>query len=278
MEIILRILVILVLAYFGICVVYFLFQERFIFVPTFNTSGFRNRLTGTSESFDILTPHNGKIHALLIRAKQPKGLIFYLHGNTGSLNRWQWMADELSAYGFDVFAMDYRGYGRSSGHRTEAILHRDAEYCYDWIAERYRGQTIIIYGRSLGSGFATRLAARRKASALILETPFFNLTDVARSYMPFLPVDTLLRYKFRNDLHIQHVDCPIKIFHGTGDRVVKYSSAFKLYRNVQKIKDVRFTTIVGGKHGNLNAYTLFREEMRAFFSEVLCLNSHRDAF
>lgn len=277
MEWTLRILIILALVYMGICIVYFLFQERFIFVPFFEVKGYKNKIARDTETFIIDVPNQGKIHALLVKVTQPKGLIFYLHGNTGGLNRWQVMADELASYGFDVFTIDYRGYGHSTGKRSEAIMHRDAEYCFDWAKEKFSYEHVIIYGRSLGTGFATRLAARRRATALVLETPFYNLVDVAKSYLPFFPVSALLRYSFRNDQQILHVHCPIMIFHGTADKVVHYSSAFKLYTKAHKIKDVEFTTIPGGKHSNLNAYPLFREQMQAFFSRVLCLNSHRNA-
>jgi alpha-beta hydrolase superfamily lysophospholipase len=276
MEFWLRILSLVVLIYLGICVVYFLFQERFIFVPSFSLEGFNNKLASEVKEYYFQTPHQGQIHALLLKVENPKGVIFYLHGNTGSLQRWQFMAEELSGYGFDVFVMDYRGYGRSKGPRSEARMHRDAEYCYDWVAENCNYSLKIIYGRSLGSGFAIRLASRRKANALVLETPFFNLADVAKSYLPIIPVRFLLRYKFRNDLHLPHVDCPIQLFHGTKDLVVRYESALRLFRKTQEIKDIRFTTLVGGKHGNLNTFPLFREQMRAFFSELLLLNSHRD--
>ncbi|MFO0359786.1 MAG: alpha/beta hydrolase, partial [Flavobacteriales bacterium] len=162
----------MMLIYLGICVVYFLFQERFIFVPTFSLEGFNNKLSTKVKEYYFETPHRGRIHALLLKVENPKGVIFYLHGNTGSLQRWQFMAEEMSGYGFDVLVMDYRGYGRSQGPRSEARMHRDAEFCFDWITEHCQYETKIIYGRSLGTGFACRLASRRKASALILETPF----------------------------------------------------------------------------------------------------------
>jgi alpha-beta hydrolase superfamily lysophospholipase len=187
------------------------------------------------------------------------------------------MAEEVSGYGFDVFVMDYRGYGQSHGQRSEARMHRDVEFCFDFIQQKFPDLPIIIYGRSLGSGFASRLASRRNSSGLVMETPFFNLIDVARSYLPFFPVDTLIRYKMRSDLYLKNVDCPIHIFHGTKDKVVRYSSAFKLFNSIKESKNVQMTTLVGGKHGNLNTYPLFRERLSAFFSEVLLLNSHRSA-
>jgi uncharacterized protein len=277
MEIFLRILIILSLAYVGVCVVYFLFQENFIFVPTFPTDSFESKLSTPTEEFLLDTPLGGKIHALLLSVNNPRGLVFYLHGNTGSLKRWQFMAEEVSSYGFDVFVMDYRGYGQSHGQRSEARMHRDVEFCFDFISKKYPNLPIIIYGRSLGTGFATRLASRRIASGLVLETPFFNLIDVARAYLPFFPVDTLIRYKMRSDLYLSHVDYPVHIFHGTKDKVVRYSSAFKLFSGLRAKGNVQMTTLVGGKHGNLNTFPLFRERLSAFFSEVLLLNSHRSA-
>jgi len=252
------------LIYAGACVLYFLIQEKFIFVPTLPGEPFEIKLASSTEEFMIETPHGGHIHTLLIKNPESRGLVFYLHGNTGSLKRWQFMAEEVSSHGYDVFVMDYRGYGKSTGKRTEAIMHRDVEYCYDWILDRQKPNKVVVYGRSLGTGFATRLASRRKADLLVLETPYFNLIDVAKYYLPFLPVRWLLRYSLRSDLYLKNVDCPTHIFHGTKDRVVPYSSALKLFRSVPESKLLTMTVVPGGKHSNLNRFPLFRERLRNF--------------
>ena len=106
MEIFLRIVIILSLAYVGVCVIYFLFQENFIFVPTFPSDSFESRLSTSTQEFFLNTPLGGRIHSILLTVDKPRGLVFYLHGNTGSLKRWQFMAEEVSGYGFDVFVMD----------------------------------------------------------------------------------------------------------------------------------------------------------------------------
>lgn len=262
---VLKILLFIVVVYTAVVLGYYLFQEKFIFIPTISGEPFEVKLSTHTSSIFINTPNDGKIHALLLKIENPKGVIFYLHGNTGSLKRWQFMADELTSYGYDVFVMDYRQYGQSSGKRSEGVLHRDVEHCFDFICEKYHDRNIIIYGRSLGSGFATRLASRRKCDKLILETPFFNLIDVARSHVPFLPVKYLLRYKFRSDIHIQNIDCPILILHGTKDLMVKYDSALKLFRLAEAGgKNVQMVTLVGGKHSNLNIFPLFRERVEEF--------------
>jgi uncharacterized protein len=256
---------VVLLIYTGVCVVYFFIQENFIFVPTLPGEPFEPKLPTPCEEFFIDTPHGGKIHALLLKAENPKGLIYYLHGNTGSLKRWQFMAEELCGFGFDVFVLDYRGYGQSKGPRTEAFMHRDVEECFDFVAERYANRPIIIYGRSLGTGFAVRLASRRKAHLLLLETPFSNFVDVAKYYLPFLPVRILLRYKFQSDFFIQHAHCRALLFHGTKDKIVPYSSALKLYKAGEKKIEIDLITIVGGRHSNLNSFPLFREKLKEVF-------------
>jgi len=237
-------------------------------VPTWPVDHFQSKLATPINEFTLKTPHRGVIHAIHLKVPKSKGLIFYLHGNTGSLRRWQFMAEELTTYGFDVVAMDFRKYGLSHGPQRESWMHKDAEMMFDHVCEDYATLPVVIYGRSLGTGFATRLAARRRVSGLVLETPFSNMADVARFYLPMLPVKWLLRYRFRSDFFLQKVECPVLILHGTKDMVVPYRLALKLFQAAEGKAEVQMTTIVGGKHGNLSGYPLFREKLAAFFDSV----------
>ncbi len=177
------------------------------------------------------------------------------------------MAEDICKLGFDVFVLDYRGYGDSTGKRSEAILHRDVEFCYDFITKNYNSAK-IIYGRSLGCAFATRLASRRHADKLVLETPFNNMTDTARSHLPFLPIKLLLKYRFRSDIYIKQVKCPIHIFHGTLDLIVPYPLALKLFTIAKDHdKTVSMTTIKGGRHSNLKKYKQFKLKLTEFMNE-----------
>lgn len=178
------------------------------------------------------------------------------------------MAEELSGYGYDVFVPDFRGYGQSKGRRSESFMHRDVEFCYDYVALRFPEKQLLIYGRSLGCAFATRLASRKKAHKVVLETPFYNLIEIGKYYLPFLPITYLLRYHFRSDIYIQHIDSPVRIFHGTKDNVVPHSQALQLFRDAEKQhRDVSMITIVGGKHANLNSFPTFREKLTEFLAE-----------
>jgi uncharacterized protein len=257
-----NILLLVICVYVGICVLYYFLQERFIFVSLNFPEKFRPCITSAHKEIIMHTPYNGIIHGLLIHNPDAKGLIFYLHGNTGNLKRWQFMAEELSHFGYDVFAFDYRGYGASSGKRSEAKMHRDAEHCFDEMLKQYHDKPVIIYGRSLGAAFATRLAARRKCECVVLETPFYNMHQTGKYYLPFIPIKLLLRYRFRSDLYIQNIEAPIYIFHGTSDRVVPHEHAQKLYHRAKEAaRQVEMTTINGGKHSNLNSFPLFRKKL-----------------
>jgi fermentation-respiration switch protein FrsA (DUF1100 family) len=121
---------------------------------------------------------------------------------------------------------------------------------------------IVVYGRSLGSGMATPVAAAHAPRMLVLETPFANLYDVAMSYLPILPYRVLLRYPFRNDLAIARVGCPVYIFHGKRDTVVPYSSALRLYASVPSTVPREMFTFPRGHHSDLSRFARFNRTMR----------------
>ncbi len=256
-----------IIIYGCVCLVYYLIQEKFLFVPIHTDEFKRRKIRLPFEEVIIDTPHEGIIHGLLFRHTSPKGVVFYLHGNTGSIKRWRYMAEDICKLGFDVFVMDYRGYGDSRGHRSEAILHRDVEVCYEHVMREVRIPK-IIYGRSLGCAFAIRLAAHTTPDKLVLETPFNNMVETARSHLPFLPVQWLLRYRFRSDICIKQVRCPIHIFHGTADLIVPLALADKLYQSAkQQGCNVAMTIIPGGRHSNLWKFRPFRTRLIQFMND-----------
>jgi len=264
LTVILNIVLMALLIYLGVCIVYYFIQEKFVFVPVHTDNFSKRKLSVPYEEILLDVPNDGQIHGMLLKASNPEGVVFYLHGNTGNIKRWRYKAEDICKLGFDVFVLDYRGYGESRGKRSEAIMHRDVEYCYDSILSRYAIPK-IIYGRSLGCAFATRLASRREADKVVLETPFNNMLEIGRYYLPFLPIKFLLRYRFRSDIYIKQIKCPIHIFHGTNDIIVPYASAQKLFNNAKLNNDqVSFTTIKRGNHSNLKKFKLFRTRLAEF--------------
>lgn len=210
------------------------------------------------EELFIPNPDGSVLNALHFKAENPKGVILYFHGNAGHLQRWGELTTYLVDRDYDLFIMDYRGYGKSTGDITESILYEDAQRCYDRVAGQYKPQEIIIYGRSLGTGMASWLASENPASQLILETPFYSLADVARYRFPIFPVEKLLRFDLPNYKHLADIDMPLTIFHGTDDFVVPFSSGKKLADSLNG-KDLRFITIEGGGHSNLVTFKAYQD-------------------
>lgn len=232
-----------------------LLQERMIFLGIPLSESHQYRFDVPHEEFDLATAEGGRINALHFTADDPLGTIVYYHGNAGNLQRWGQIVSEFVNLGFNVLVMDYRGYGKSRGRRTEELLLDDARRFYRHAVEyfEYKEEEIVVYGRSLGSSFATYVASKENPSRLVLETPFYNLVDVAKSRFPILPVERILNYAFPSNRFIRDVQCPITIYHGTSDRVVPHTSGYKLFRDSGSAH-ISFYSIKGGRHHNLSEF------------------------
>ncbi|MCB0770888.1 MAG: alpha/beta hydrolase [Flavobacteriales bacterium] len=251
MEWVLGILVLLCLAYAGVCLFYALFQERFIFIRFRTPRKFRYRFKGAFDERFIIASDGAELHGLYFKAKNSRGVVIYFHGNTGSLRRWGKHAPQFTDLGYDVLMPDPRGYGKSRGEINEPVLHSDAELWYTHLRERWSESDIVVFGRSLGSGLATPLASKFSPKVLMLETPFANLYDVAMHYLPILPYRLLLRYPFRNDIAIKRIKCPVYVLHGKRDNVVPYGSALRLYSLIPSNVHREMITFPRGHHSDL---------------------------
>ena len=249
---------VLVVAYAGVCLFYALFQERFIFIRFRTSRGYKYKFAGAFEERFIKADDRTELHALYFKAEAPKGVILYFHGNTGSVRRWGKYAHRFVRLGYDVLVPDPRGYGKSRGVLSEEALHADAGLWYDEVLKTWAEKDIVVFGRSLGSGLATPLAALRSPRMLILETPFANLYDVATNYLPILPYRLLLRYTFRNDKSIKRIQCPVYILHGKFDAVVPYSSALRLYALTPSHVHREMITFPKGHHSDLPRFPRYQ--------------------
>ena len=238
---------------------YFL-QEKILFLPTVLEQDYQFKFEQPFEEVFLKPSKNVSINAIHFKGKAPKGVILYFHGNAGDLSRWGTIAEFFVEKNYDVFIMDYRSYGKSTGKLSEEAFYDDAQFCYDFLLKQYPETDITLYGRSLGTGIATYLASKNKPKQLILETPYYSILDVARHRFPIFPVEKLLKYKFPTNEFIVAVDCPITMFHGTDDGVVPYSSAEKLY-GVARKDSTQFITIDGGGHNDLVGFMKYKENI-----------------
>jgi fermentation-respiration switch protein FrsA (DUF1100 family) len=245
------------LAYAALCLFYYVAQERFIFIRFRLSDRYRFKFAEPCHERFLDRPDGARLHAIHFLVDGAKGTVLYFHGNTGTLRRWGRQAPRFLRKGYNVLMPDPRGYGKSRGALSEAALHADAQAWYEYLSATEPQHRIVVYGRSLGSGLATPVAARNRPRMLLLETPFANLYDVANSYLRILPYRLLLRYTFRNDRAIQRVQCPTYLFHGRRDVVVPYSSALKLYAHVPSAVPRELFTFNRGQHSDLARFVRF---------------------
>lgn len=252
--------VVLATLYLMVTSVLYFFQEKLLFLPTTLEQDYQYQFSYPFEELFLKTEKDVVINAIHFKIENPKGVILFFHGNAGDLSRWGILAEYFVEKQYDVLIMDYRTYGKSKGKLSEEALYYDAQYCYDYLKDRYNENEITIYGRSLGSGIATNIASKNNPKQLILETPYYSILDVAKSRFPVFPVKQLLKYKMLSYQFIKETSCPILMFHGTEDQVVPYESAEKLYEASPK-PQTTFITIEGGRHGNLSDFDIYHKYM-----------------
>ena len=232
-------------------------QEKFIFMDESLPQDYQFEFITPFEEVRISAQDAASLHALHFKHESPKGLILYYHGNAQSLRRWGKVVQYHYDLGYDVLVMDYRGYGKSTGKRSQQNLLSDALIWYDHAAQSYADDQITVYGRSLGTGIASYVASQRTPLRLMLETPYHDFKALAQRYYPIFPVGWALRFNFKSYEYIQGVSCPIYIYHGTEDEVVPYSHGLKLYEEIQP-GQAEMVTIPEGEHKNLVEFKEFR--------------------
>jgi alpha-beta hydrolase superfamily lysophospholipase len=188
-----------------------------------------------------------------------RGVVLYFHGNRQNITRYAAFAKDFTVRGYEVWMLDYPGYGKSTGSHAEKDLYAYALIFYKLARSRYTPNQIILYGKSLGTGIAAQLAAVRDCRRLILETPYYSMTSLFRRYLPVYPVSTMLHYHFPTNEYLPAVAAPITIFQGTSDGIVPYGNAERL-KPLLKAGD-EFIAVPGGSHNDLHDFSLFRQKL-----------------
>ena len=222
-----------------------------IFFPQKLDKNYHYEFKEKFEEINILTNDNKKINGLLFHADSTKGLIFYLHGNAGNLSSWGEVARTYTDLGYDLFIIDYRGYGKSEGKITgQDQLYQDNQIAFNELKKKYSEDKIIVLGYSIGTGLAAHLASTNKPKLLILQAPYYNLTDMMKHTYSFVPT-FLLKYKFATNEYLKNCTMPVVIFHGNQDEVIYYESSLKLQKEF-KHSDTLITLPGQGHNGMTN--------------------------
>lgn len=184
--------------------------------------------------------------------KKSKATILFFHGNAGNIsNRLEKVKGWIDR-GVDVFLVDYRGYGKSEGaiSKGDDIL-KDAAAAFDWLLHEKKIplERIVLYGESLGTYPAIKLATEHRAAALILEAPFTSFLDLAKEHYPYVPPMVIGSFSFPNAEHIEKIKSPLFILHGMRDEICPYAMAGELFEKAPEPKG--FLSIPDGMHNDL---------------------------
>lgn len=259
-----------------------LFEESLIFFPEpypsgeWDTAAVAAR-TGTTIRDEWLRTDDGeRLHGWWCTAASdeagdgapPTVVLLWFHGNAGNLSH---RADLMAAYaglGADVFIIDYRGYGRSSGRPTERGLAEDARAAWRHLRHRLgvAAERIVILGKSLGGAVGVGLAAEVDSAGLIVESSFTSVPDMARHHYPFIP-RWLVRTRMNSLSRISAVRCPVLVVHSPADEVVPFAMGRRLFDAAAG--DRRFVEIPGARHNEI--WVVGGER---YFSEIRAFLDH----
>ena len=223
-------------------------ERRSIYFPTAEYEAVPEDPGLRAETLEIPSAGGVRLAGWWIRGNGATALL-YFHGNGGNishrLDRAKMLVENL---GLDVFLVDYRGYGRSSGRPGETGLYADGEAIYEAArAHGFSPEQIVIFGESLGGAVAVETALRKPARALLLEAPFLSIPKMAKAIYPFLP-SFAVKTRFDNEAKIGRVGIPKLIVAAEIDDVVPFDQTRRLFEIAAEPK--RFFVIRGAAHNN----------------------------
>ena len=257
----LRWIKVFVLFYCVIGIAFYYLQDHFLFRPTSLPRSYQYNFSSPFAEVDIafnLTDTMNMVQFYPLDSIK-KGVVIYFHGNKGNINRYSKFAANFTRNGYEVWMPDYPGYGKTIGDMSEKIMYQQAEQVYKMALTKYKKDSIIIYGKSLGTGVAAYLASVKDCKALILETPYYSIPDLFNCFTFIYPTARMANFKFPTNNYLEEVKAPITIFQGNNDGVIPYRCAAKL-KKVLKSSD-QFITINDGTHNNLSEFPLFQQKL-----------------
>ena len=230
-KIIVRSLLLIFLGLFVFNVLVYVQQPGMLFYPTAKLEATPGDWGLDYEDVILTSRDNVKLHGWFLPAKHSQHVILFFHGNGGNISH---RADSLKIFhslGLNVMIIDYRGYGKSDGVMSEQGAYQDAQAAWQYLVTQrgYRPQDIIIFGRSLGGAIATRLATQVDQRALILESTFSSIRDMASQMMPLVSHLIYLRYQFDTEKSIARVNSPVLLMHSKEDETIPYEHAEKIF-------------------------------------------------
>jgi len=254
-----------VTAYVALVALMYVSQRSLMYFP--DTARYPPASVGLPRAEEVVlsTADGEQLLAWHIAPQEGKPVVLYFQGNGGGLNLRADRFRQLVSDGTGLLALNYRGYGGSTGTPSEKGLIADAIAAYEFAASHYPADRIVLWGESLGTGPAVALAAERPVSRVILESPYTSIADIAANVYWFAPVRLLIKDPFHSDARIGKVTAPVLVLHGTNDNIVPIKYGEGLYALIRAPK--RFVRLAGAGHNDHDSYGAMAA-VRAFLNEA----------
>ncbi len=237
------------LFYAGMALLLYAFQGYLLYLPSRELAGTPDDIGLAYEDVALVTDDGYRLHGWYLPADAKQPVVLFFHGNAGNISH---RLDTLRLFhqlGLNTLIVDYQGYGRSEGSPSEPGTHLDALAAWRYLVKD-RGvpaDKIVLFGRSLGAAVATELAARHRPRALILESAFTSLPDLAAQLYPFMPVRLLTRYHYDNHALMAKISCPVLVIHSAADEIVPFTHGRALFEAAPEPKRL---LVIQGSHND----------------------------
>ncbi|MCK5558231.1 MAG: alpha/beta hydrolase [Candidatus Hydrogenedentes bacterium] len=231
---------IFVSVFIGLAVILTVFQSRFIYFPERGIIMTPREIGLSYEAVNFEASDGVKLSGWFVPAEDPRGVVLFCHGNAGNISHRLESIQVFHRLGLSTFIFDYRGYGQSEGRITEQGTYLDAEAAWRYLVEKQHTDPteIVIFGRSLGGAIGAWLAQDHTPSALIIESTFASIPDIAADLYPYLPVRHLARFHYAAINYLRQVHCPVLIVHSRDDEMISFSHGRRLLESANEPKEL----------------------------------------
>ena len=228
-------------------------EPHFAFYPLRGVQATPGALSLPFVDLRITTQDGETLHGWFLESARPRAQVIFWHGNGGNLSLWLDVIAELRRREFSVLAVDYRGYGGSTGTPSEKGLYRAADAAVQEFQRKLRkpGSPVIYWGRSIGSPVAAYTATVSAPDGLILEAPMPEARAVLRSDPVMWALSFLSSYRFPTARFLESYTGPLLVIHGDADSIVPFDAGHQVFTKAPSVQK-QFTAIHGGDHNDLH--------------------------
>lgn len=247
----------------------YLAQPGMIFFPSSELIQSPNSWGLSYQDVSFKSSDDIELHGWYIPRDDSNQVLLFFHGNAGNISHRGESVEIFHRLGFNVFIIDYRGYGQSKGTPSEQGLYKDAAAAWQYLTQTLQvpEHNITLFGRSLGGSIAANLASNVHAKALIIESTFSSARDMATVTFPLLSHVIVMRFEFNTIDHVKNLDYPLLVIHSPDDDIIPYRLGKKIFEAAKGPKS--FIDINGGHNGGfLQSQPQYQQQIAAFIHKI----------